>query len=202
MPAVTTEELTAAIEKHNVMRVDQYRWARIDEVDESGQVTKAPRKEEAGTQASSSASASADVQAASPQEHEWGDSILNTTQTDERAAKRARKEKRIADLKRSENIAAQGAANLRRWEDCSYYSEMTGTVLHDYWNSSPSKDEAENYLIVSKSVRHDRRPSKTQDRPRRPELPDGPHQRQLHRQRTQVYSSFLGWPVGLSNGGP
>ena len=151
MPPVTTEELTAAIEKHNVMRVDQYRWARIDEVDESGRVTKAPRKEEAGTKASSSASASTDVQAASPQEHVWGDSILKTTQTDERAAKRAKKDQRIADLKRSENIAAQGAANLRRWEDCSYFSDMTGAVLHDYWNSSPSKDEAENYMIVNQA---------------------------------------------------
>ena len=151
MPPVTTEELTAAIEKHNVMRVDQYRWARIDEVDESGRVAKAPRKEEAGTKASSSASASTDVQAAGPQDHVWGDSILKTTQTDERAAKRAKKDKRIADLKRSENIAAQGAANLRRWEDCSYYSEMTGEVLHDYWNSSPSKDEAESYMIVNQS---------------------------------------------------
>ena len=151
MPPVTTEELTAAIEKHQVMRVDQYRWARVDEVDESGRVTKAPRKEEAGTKASSAASASTDVQAISPQEHVWGGSILKTTQTDERAAKRAKKDKRIADLKRPENIAAQGAANLRRWEDCIYYAEMTGEVLHDYWNSSPSKDEAENYMIVNQS---------------------------------------------------
>ncbi|CAE7666482.1 unnamed protein product [Symbiodinium sp. KB8] len=151
MPAVTTEELAAAIEKHNVMRIDQYRWARVDEVDESGRVAKAPRKEEAGTQASSSASASADIQAAGPQEHVWGDSILKTTQSDERAAKRAKKDKRLADLARSEQIAAQGAANLRRWEDCSYYSEMTGTVLYDYWNASPSKDEADNYLIVNQS---------------------------------------------------
>ena len=42
MPPVTTEELTAAIEKHNVMRVDQYRWARVDEVDESGRVCQSP----------------------------------------------------------------------------------------------------------------------------------------------------------------
>ena len=80
MPTLSTEELTAAIEKHNVMRVDQYRWA------------------------------GAGITAAGPQEHIWGDSILKTSGSDERAAKRARKDERLAALARNEVIAAQGAA--------------------------------------------------------------------------------------------
>ena len=47
MPTLSTEELTAAIEKHNVMRVDQYRWARTDEVGDSGELANAPLNEEA-----------------------------------------------------------------------------------------------------------------------------------------------------------
>ena len=201
MPPVTTEELTAAIEKHQVMRVDQYRWARVDEVDESGRVTKAPRKEEAGTKASSAASASTDVQAISPQEHVWGGSILKTTQTDERAAKRAKKDKRIADLKRPENIAAQGAANLRRWEDCIYYAGDDRRGIARLLELKPVERRGRE-LHDRESIRHDRRPCEAQDRPRRQELPDGVDQGELHRQRSQVYSSFLGWPVGARNGGP
>ncbi|CAE7208989.1 unnamed protein product [Symbiodinium microadriaticum] len=101
MPNITTEELAAAVEKREVTRVDQYRWARVDE---------------------------------------------------ERAAKRARKEKRLADLARSEDIDAKGAANLRRYNDClDDFAEMTGATLHDYWNSSPSKDEADGYLVVNQA---------------------------------------------------
>ena len=140
---------------------------------------KAPSKEEAGTKASSAASASSDIQAAGPQDHVWGDSILKSTQTDERAAKRAKKEKRIADLKRSENIAAQGAANLRRWEDCSYYSEMTGQVFARLLELKPVERRGRE-LYDRESIRHDRRACKAQDRPRRQELPDGIGQRKLH----------------------
>ena len=28
---------------------------------------------------------------------------------------------------------------------------MTGATLHDYWNSSPSKDEADGYLVVNQA---------------------------------------------------
>ena len=38
MPNITTEELAAAVEKREVTRVDQYRWARMDEVEETGEL--------------------------------------------------------------------------------------------------------------------------------------------------------------------
>ncbi|OLP90277.1 hypothetical protein AK812_SmicGene28166 [Symbiodinium microadriaticum] len=36
-------------------------------------------------------------------------------------------------------------------EDCKDFAEMTGATLHDYWNSSPSKDEADGYLVVNQA---------------------------------------------------
>ena len=149
MPTLSTEELTAAIEKHNVMRVDQFRWARADEVGDSGELVNAPLNEEAATAPESSHRTGAGIAAAGPQEHIWGDSILKTSGSDERAAKRARKDERLAAIARNEVVAAQGAANMRRWQDCLDFAEMTGTVLHDHWNSSPSKDEADAYLVVN-----------------------------------------------------
>ncbi|OLP98785.1 hypothetical protein AK812_SmicGene18734 [Symbiodinium microadriaticum] len=149
MPTLSTEELTAAIEKRNVMRVGQYRWARADEVGDSGELVNAPLNEEAATAPESSHRAGAGITAAGPQEHIWGDSILKTSGSDESAAKRARKDERLAALARNEVVAAQGAANMRRWQDCLDFAEMTGTVLHDHWNSSPSKDAADAYLVVN-----------------------------------------------------
>ena len=151
MPALSTEELTAAIEKHNVMRVDQYRWARADEVGDSGELANAPLNEEADVAPESPHRPGADITAAGPKDHIWGDSILKTSGSEERAAKRARKDERLAEVARNEVIAAQGAANMRRWQDCLDFAEMTGVVLHDYWNSSPSKDEADAYLVVNQS---------------------------------------------------
>ena len=151
MPTLSTEELTAAIEKHNVMRVDQYRWARADEVGDSGELANAPLNEEADVALESPRRPGADITAAGPKEHIWGDSILKTSGSEERAAKRARKDERLAEVARNEVIAAQGAANMRRWQDCLDFAEMTGVVLHDYWNSSPSKDEADAYLVVNQS---------------------------------------------------
>ena len=40
---------------------------------------------------------------------------------------------------------------MRRWQDCKDFAEMTGATLHDYWNSSPSKDEADGYLVVNQA---------------------------------------------------
>ena len=151
MPTLSTEELTAAIEKHNVMRVDQYRWARADEVGDSGELANAPLNEEADVAPESPHRPGADITAAGPKDHIWGDSILKTSGSEERAAKRARKDERLAEVARNEVIAAQGAANMRRWQDCLDFAEMTGVVLHDYWNSSPSKDEADAYLVVNQS---------------------------------------------------
>ena len=151
MPTLSTEELAAAIEKHNVMRVDQYRWARTDEVGDSGELANAPLNEEADAAPESPHRAGADITAAGPKDHIWGDSILKTSGSEERAAKRARKDERLAEVARNEVIAAQGAANMRRWKDCLDFTEMTGVVLHDYWNSSPSKDEADAYLVVNQS---------------------------------------------------
>ena len=151
MPTLSTEELAAAIEKHNVMRVDQYRWARADEVGDSGELANAPLNEEADVAPESPHRAGADITAAGPKDHIWGDSILKTSGSEERAAKRARKDERLAEVARNEVIAAQGAANMRRWQDCLDFAEMTGVVLHDYWNSSPSKDEADAYLVVNQS---------------------------------------------------
>ena len=88
------------------------------------------------------------IQAADPQEFTvfWGGSILVDTGSAELEAKRARKDKRLIYLDSNKINAAKGAANMRYSEDCWYFLDMLGIVLHDHYNSSPSKNEAENDL--------------------------------------------------------
>ena len=129
--------------------------------------------------------------------HIWGDSILKTSGSEERAAKRARKDERLAEVARNEVIAAQGAANMRRWKDCLDFTEMTGVVLHDYWNSSPSKDEADAYLVVNQS---DMTPGLAKPRidPGVRNFITGVNQGELHRTKARSFVSTRGMARGCS----
>ena len=112
-------ELAKAIEAHQVIRIDEYRYAKVDELKETGELKEAPLKEEAAAASSSSARATQEVQAATPQDRAWGDSILAGSQSSERAAKRGRKEERLVELKRNEENAANAAAQMRYYHDCA-----------------------------------------------------------------------------------
>ncbi|OLP86179.1 hypothetical protein AK812_SmicGene32747 [Symbiodinium microadriaticum] len=82
------------------------------------------------------------------QESIWGGSILLDRGSAEREAKWALKDERLVKLDCNRINAAKGAANMRQYEDCWYFSEMLGITLYDY-NAGPEKDGADNYLVVN-----------------------------------------------------
>ncbi|CAE7261509.1 unnamed protein product, partial [Symbiodinium sp. KB8] len=86
--------------------------------------------------------------AKSDEESIWGGSILLDRGSAEREAKWALKDERLVKLDCNRINAAKGAANMRQYEDCWYFSEMLGITLYDY-NAGPEKDGADNYLVVN-----------------------------------------------------
>ena len=151
LPALTAEDVERAMRVQRVVPVnDEGKYVDIDPVGDQA-LDEAPRKEEAVKSSASAFTTETQIDPAKPEEFIYGGSILYGG-TAERENKRARKSKILIDMQRNEIEAAQAAANMRTWKETSdLIEEMLGYPIYDYWRASPSKDEADTYLVVNQA---------------------------------------------------